>query len=123
MVTKTKCLICDERPAVIGVYCRQCSQQLKAEKHPRHRTDKAAVLPAMSPIRARSLPCIDLGNGMGKYTPANLQPDKLPRARTIDLNTFCPQLTKEEVKRLKRLVISLTGERLPIGGSYEKSKA
>jgi hypothetical protein len=65
---------------------------------------------------------IDLGNGMGRYSPFNAQPAKLPKLKTIDLNLFCPQLNKEEVKRLKRLVISLTGERPLVGVSYEKSK-
>jgi hypothetical protein len=65
---------------------------------------------------------IDLGHGMGKYTPAEIDPGKLPKAKTIDLNVFCPGLTREEVKRLKRLVLSLTQPPDLIGVTYEKSK-
>jgi hypothetical protein len=102
MATKAKarkCHICNRRPASTEQgYCLHCQAQLEAERR-RKRPPK--------PFRYatyRGVVVAFYRNGGDKLIPklSGLNPDKLPVRITINLDKFCPGLTREQVKKLKR---------------------
>jgi hypothetical protein len=121
VTTRRKCIICDTRPAASGGYCRNCHQQIEAERH-RSREARQPEPQRYITYQGKVIGMVDLGGGLGKYQSSRKPAEKLPRARTIDLNLFCPGFAHEEIKRLKRLVLSLTQSTDMIGVTVEKSK-
>lgn len=122
MVTKRKCFICDTRPATRGIYCHNCYEHIQAEIRHSHESHKAPNPERFITYQGKVISMVNLGGGMGKYQASNKPPEKLPKVKTIDLNVFCEGFTREEVKRLKRLVLSLTNSADMVGVTVEKSK-
>ncbi len=122
MVTKHKCFICDTRPATRGIYCHNCYQHIQAEIRKSHESHRVPAPERFITYQGKVIAMVNLGGGKGKYQASNKPPEKLPKAKTIDLNVFCPGFDREEIKRLKRLVLSLTNSTDMIGVTVEKSK-
>jgi hypothetical protein len=123
MVTRRKCFICDTRPATGGIYCHNCYEHIQAEIRRSHESHKAINPERFITYQGKVISMVNLGDGMGKYQASNKPPEKLPKAKTIDLNVFCDGFEREEIKRLKRLVLSLTNDTGLVGVTYEKSKS
>jgi len=98
-----KCHICCFRPASTERgFCKQCESQLEAEK----RRKRKPV-----PFRYVTYRGVTVGfhNGDGDKLKPRLiwrDPDRLPKRRLINLDTYCPGFTREQVKKLKRLCLS-----------------
>jgi len=107
MATKTKvrkCHICNVRPATTEQgYCHNCQSQLDA--------DRRSKRPQKS-FRYVTYRGVTVGlhkhNGNGdtlKVEYITRDPEKLPKSRMINLDTYCPGFTREQVKKLKRLCL------------------
>jgi ribosomal protein L44E len=123
MVTRSKCFICDNRPATVGIYCHNCYGHIQAEIRKSHESRRVPNPQRYVTYQDKVIAIFDQGGGMGKYQASNKLPEKLPKAKTINLNVFCPDLNRDEVKRLKRLVLSLNDCTDMVGVTYEKSKS
>lgn len=124
MVTKAraKCMICDTRPATIGSFCRNCHGAIEAETRRSQESRRVPAPDRFITYQGKVIAMFDQGGGMGKYQRYNKEPGKLVKAKTIDLNVFCDGFARDEIKRLKRLVLDLTNDTDLVGVTYEKSK-
>ena len=120
MTTRAKCIICDSRPARVGIYCHNCHSHIQAEIRKSHARPPAAD--RFITYQGKVIAMFNNGGGMGKYQASAKPAEHLPKAKTINLNVFCPDLDRDEVKRLKRLVLSLTQSTEMVGVIVEKSK-
>jgi len=103
--TKRKCMICDERPATVGFYCHNCKSHIDAEIRKAHTRAKAPD--RFITYQGKVVEMYNLGDGQGKYQYSKRDPVKLPKAKTVDLNIYLPDFTRDEIKRLKRIVLSI----------------
>jgi len=106
MATKVKvrkCHICDVRPASTEQgFCNNCQSQLEADRR-RKRPRK--------PFRYVTYRGVTLAlhNGNGDELKPEFitrDPEKLPKSKLINLDTYCQGYTREQVKKLKRLCLS-----------------
>lgn len=97
------CIICNHRPAVAGAYCHNCNakiqavrKRLKSEKPVKFATYRGHVVGFFR-------------NGGKKLVPRLLhrKPDNLPKRDTLDLNTYIPGFTREQVKKIKAVILQL----------------
>ena len=98
-----KCLICGVRPASTDKgFCKNCQAQIEAEK--RHRRTPAP----WRYVTYREVTVAFHRNGGSRLSPeiTKRDPAGLPQKRLIDLNTYCPGFTRQQVKKLKRLCLS-----------------
>ena len=101
-----KCAICERRPArTPESYCANCASQIDAERHKRAaQSDK--------PVKFLTYRGYVVGlyhNGNGKLIPKLLKCslDNLPKAKTLDLNTYLPGFDRSQIKAFKRAVLQL----------------
>jgi hypothetical protein len=98
-----KCQICGCRPASSERgFCKQCEAQLEAAKH-RKQAPKAFRYLTYRGVT------IEFLNGKGdKLTPQLItrNPETLPKRLLINLDTYCPGFTREQIKKMKRLCLS-----------------
>jgi predicted nucleic acid-binding Zn ribbon protein len=106
MAAKTKvrkCHICERRPATTEQgYCHNCQQQLEAEKRRKRQP---------TPLKYLTYKGITVafqrdGGDILKPQLVRRDPDKLPKSKLINLDTYCSGFTREQVKKLKRLCLS-----------------
>mgnify|MGYP001138718307 CR=1 FL=1 len=108
MATKAKvrkCHICGVRPATTEQgYCHNCQSQLDADRRSRR--------PA-KPFRYVTYRGITVGLHRHKSNGDTFKaefitkdPEKLPKSRMINLDTYCTGFTREQIKKLKRLCLS-----------------
>jgi len=104
MVTqkKTKCIICDHRPAITKGLCSNCTSKVRAEE----RRKLAGVPKYYLTYRGHVVALYPVG---GKLKPSLLRrkPDNLPKAKTFDLNKYIQGFTREQVKSFKTCVLKL----------------
>jgi len=96
------CPICELRPrAPEQPYCNNCQLQIEADKRSRKALRHGHFLTYKGFVVGL------VRNDRGLWTPEALKrsADKLPKGRTIDLNTFLPGYTREEIKRFKVAVL------------------
>jgi len=97
-----KCHICNVRPASTEQgYCHNCQSQLEADRR-RKRPQKPFRY-----VTYRGV-AIAFHNGKGDKLKTELvtrDPEKLPKAKLINLDTYCPGFTREQIKKLKRLCL------------------
>jgi len=105
MATKVKvrkCHICGCRPASTEQgFCHNCQTRLDADRR-RKRPPKPFRYVTYRGVT------VALHNGNGdKLKPEFItrDPEKLPKRRLINLDTYCPGFTREQVKKLKRLCL------------------
>ena len=104
-----KCHICNVRPATTDEgYCHNCQSQIEADKR-RKRPAK--------PFRYVTYRGVTVGlhknkgnggNGnVDTYTPEYItrDPEKLPKSKVINLDTYCKGYTRAQVKKFKRLCL------------------
>jgi len=98
-----KCVICGRRPSRQGAYCQICADKLDSQKRrngngePKHYLTYKGHVVGLYP------------NGDGQLVPRLLgrNPDKLPKSKTINLNTYCEGFDRGQIKRFKACVLSL----------------
>lgn len=99
------CVVCSHRPARTGAYCSNCNSKLEAGKR-RKQSEK--------PVKY----AVYRGNVVGFYHNGNSDslvakllrrnPDRLPKRITLNLDTYIEGLTREQVKKIKRAILTLT---------------
>lgn len=108
MATKVKvrkCQICGRRPvANEQQYCNHCQAQIEAAKR-RKRQPKVFRYVTYRGVT------FAFYNGDGDKLRAELttrNPETLPQRLLINLDTYCPGFTRDQIKKLKRLCLSVT---------------
>lgn len=103
----TKCVICGARRVRVPGRCHVCQDQIDADKRraktvqPEHFLTYRGTVVGLFPNGKE--------NGEKRLVARLLKrdPDKLPKARTIDLNHWCDGFTREQIKRFKACVLKL----------------
>lgn len=98
-----KCVICDVRPAQDGNgRCGHCEAVIKAERRRRE--------PAR-PVKYITYKGMTVGlfpkrgdPGVLEVRAVDLAPARLPKGKTLDLNTYLPGFTREQIKRFKATI-------------------
>jgi hypothetical protein len=106
-MTMLKCLICDLQPRSEGsLYCHNCGGMLKAG-----RSRKSSGVPSTFLVYQDNVVALipngrKDANGESLYTPALLKRNSvgLPKGKTINLDTYCPGYTRQQIRRLKAVV-------------------
>ena len=101
-----KCVVCGKRPSPVGEYCHNCKQRIEKDKRER-RNDQPVKF-----LTYRDIVVALYRNGQeGRLRGLVIKRDsrKLPKSRTLDLNTYLKGFTREQVKRLKASVLILSG--------------
>lgn len=95
-----KCLICGVRPVAERGYCHDCLTSMAAEKRRKREARKADKY-----VTYRDVTVALHGNGDGEYKASfsTLNPERIPKSRLINLDTYCAGYTREQIKKLKRL--------------------
>lgn len=103
-----RCVICGVRPQRIGGQCTKCHRQSQAAKRngkppqPRMFLTYREYVVGLYPNGKDSE-----GNQTYRGRLLHRDPEKLPKSRTLDLNTYLPGFTREQVKRLKAKVLAV----------------
>lgn len=101
-----KCVVCGKRPSPVGQYCHNCTTRIEKDKR-----EKCIEQPVRF-LTYRGIVVALYRNGEeGQLRGLVLKrnPDKLPKTRTLDLNTYLKGFTREQVKSLKAKVLTLAG--------------
>ncbi len=104
---KRKCIICQTRPVQKGQtagYCKQCADQIAArsvrtpkvevEKYLHYRGKVAAVIYTHSEGGVRKFKVQQVFKSL----------DTLPKAKVINLDTYCEGYDRNQIKKFKRLL-------------------
>ena len=107
MKTRRKCIICDARPVEKGIkagYCKQCSDQLEAQKRARSGKDEVhKYLTYRGVVIAPKPSNKEAGVQMYKAERVFKNPETLPKGKTINLNVYCEGYDRGQVKKFKAL--------------------
>ena len=99
-----KCHICGVRPATTEQgYCHNCQSQLEADRR-RKRPAKPFRYVTYRGVTVALHKHSD-NDGKLKTEFITRDPEKLPKSRLINLDTYCPGFTRDQVKKLKRLCL------------------
>ncbi len=99
------CLLCEHRPAKAGCgFCANCQQKVDSLRNGANHEQAFKFVTYQGHVVGF------YRSGGDKLIPRLLQrnPEHLPRCRTIDLNTYVDGFTREQVKKLKACIKSLT---------------
>jgi len=106
MVTKvSKCAICGVRPRHNGEsYCAPCGGKVAAEYR-----RKENLRPVKFLIYRDNVVGL-FRNGGGLLVPRLLKrdPEKLPKGKTINLDRYCPGFDRQQIRKMKRAILSVT---------------
>ncbi|MDD5547065.1 MAG: hypothetical protein PHO67_07945 [Candidatus Omnitrophica bacterium] len=107
MRERRKCIICESRPVAMGVkagYCKQCSDQIEAQKRARSGKDEVykyltyrGVVIALKPVKKQG------GSQMYNAERVFKNPDTLPKGITVNLNQYCEGYDRSQIKKMKAL--------------------
>ena len=97
------CVVCDKHHATGNGICHNCNAKLEAGKR-RSKADK--------PVKYATYRGQVIGffrNGGGKLIPrlVNRNPERLPKSKLINLNTYVEGFTRDQVKRIKSAILQL----------------
>ncbi len=97
----TKCVICEKRPANGNGRCVQCAGKIakmsKRKEQPRHFLTYRGHVVGLYPNGGKQLIPRLLGRSA----------EYLPKGKTIDLNHYCVEYSREVIKRFKACVLQL----------------
>lgn len=98
-----KCVICNRHPATDNGYCHNCAAKINKERRARQQPKPEKYLTYRGAVVGL------FRNGGDKLTGKrlNVNPDRLPAAKTLDLNTYLEGFTRSQVKAFKRAVLTL----------------
>jgi len=98
-----KCVICSHRPAKVEAFCIQCNGQIETDRNCRKRLEPRHFLT----YRGYVVGLFQNGNGMLKAMLLRRNPDRLPIAKTINLDNWCNGFSREKIKEFKACVLKL----------------
>jgi len=101
-----KCVVCGKRPSPVGQYCHNCTVRIERDKRGK-RDEQPVRFLTYRDIVVALYPNGKEGELRGLVIKRSS--DKLPKARTLDLNTYLKGFTREQVKSLKAKVLTLAG--------------
>lgn len=104
---RRKCLICGLRPRMAeSRYCQPCGSQIDAETR-----SKKPEKPFMYLHWKGSVVGMFPVNGDGTYRPRLLHMElkRVPKRNLVNLDRYCPGYTREQIKKLKLAVRTVTG--------------
>ena len=104
-MTKAKCIICDVRPSLNGNgTCHNCEGKIDKERRLRNPAK------AYRYVVYRDLVVGLYPSGGGTYRPkqVGINPKRLPKSITINLNRYCEGFTRDQIKKLKVGVLRTT---------------
>ncbi len=99
------CLICSHRPAKAETaFCGICQSKIDASSRSSRQAEPVKYVVYKGDVVGF------YRNGSDKLSPRLVQrnPDGLPKGKTIDLNTYIEGYTREQVKKLKCCIKTLT---------------
>ena len=99
----TKCVICDERPARSEGTCNNCSLKLKAEYRRKAKVEAKHFLT----YKGHVVGLFPNGDGMLSARLLRRSAEKLPKRKTLDLNTYIEGFNRDQIKRFKACVLRL----------------
>lgn len=101
-----KCIICNHRPARTDEgYCANCAAQVEKARESTRKHDAKPV--KFLTYRGHVVGLFSNGDGTLKSRLLRGNPERLPKAKTLDLNTYLPGFTRQQVKRFKACVLKL----------------
>ena len=98
-----KCLICERGPAISNGYCHNCGKQLEAGKKQGGTKEPSRFLT----YRGSVVGLFEKGGGLVAQL-LNRNPERLPKAKTLDLNTYLNGYERSQIKRFKACVLQLS---------------
>lgn len=106
MARKPKCAICGLKPSNGNGYCHNCNAKIeKANRLKAKRNGKGKIERYLT-YQGHVVGLFREGKQvLGKLL--MLEPEKLPKAKTMNLNSWIVGANREEVKRLKAKVLKL----------------
>jgi len=100
-----KCQICGRRPAASEQgYCSHCQAQIEAARRSKRQPKVFRYVTYRGVTFA-------FYNGNGdklRVQLCNRNPETLPERLLINLDTYCPGFMREQIKKMKRLCLSVT---------------
>lgn len=99
------CLICERHRADSNGICHNCNTKVDSMRNGAHQPEPDKYLT----YRGAVVACYIQANKTVKPVLLTRSPESLPKSRTIDLNIFQPDYTREQIKHLKRAVFSVAG--------------
>jgi len=90
------------RPSNGQSYCKQCTSQIEADKR---RKVKPRVF-RYATWDGTTIEFVPVGKGVFKAQYCGRNPDTLPQSLLINLDKWCEGFTREQVKKLKRQILS-----------------
>jgi len=97
-----KCLICGVRPSNGQTYCKHCTDQIEADKRRKQKPKPFRY----ATYNGTTVEFHPVGKGVFKAQFCDRNPDTLPQSLLINLNKWCEGFTREQVKKLKRQILS-----------------
>jgi len=104
-----KCIICETRPQKNGVLCSLCASKINSETQAQiDRKIEARYYIAYHGIVVGLFPNGQV-DGQQTYLARrlNLDVEKLPKSRTLNVDNYLPGYTREQVKKFKATCLSL----------------
>lgn len=101
----SKCIICNVKPASKGYLCYNCQQKIEAER--RRRQNKAK--PERYLLYRGNVVGL-FSNGDNSLSPKllNCNPKSLPKSKVLNLDTYLPGFTRDQIRRFKKAVKQVT---------------
>lgn len=105
----SKCIVCDTRPRKRGAYCGACADKIERETQAQdERKTQARYYITYRGIVVGVYP--DGEDDAGRVYRARLErvePETVPQSRLIDVNTYLPGYTRDQIAKFKRTCLSL----------------
>lgn len=98
------CAICDHRPATANGFCHNCNSKLDSQK------GKSKATKPVKYAHYRGTVIGFFRNGGNTLVPRLLKrkPESLPKGITINLDGYVVGLTREQVKKIKLAILTLS---------------
>jgi hypothetical protein len=90
------------RPSNGQSYCQYCTAQIEAEKRRKQKPQPFRYVT----YQGTTIEFHSVGKGVFKAQYCGRNPDTLPQKLLINLDKWCEGFTREQVKKLKRQVLS-----------------
>lgn len=103
----TNCIICGKHRAPVHGFCHNCNAKIEAEKRQRAKARPEHYLT----YRGFTVGLFRKDSGTLRAELLRVSPERLPKTRTLDLNTYLPGYTRETIKSFKACVLELANRK------------
>ena len=98
-----KCVICNIRPARPDKgYCANCEARIKARESTATKHENTVVKYLV--YRGNVVGLVPSGNGTFKATAVTINPDRLPKDKTINLDRYCEGFDRSQIRKFKAAI-------------------